>query len=155
MLEVAVAVSTAASAYRGIKEMVEAGREIQDCYGMFAKFFDAKESLTEQQQFADNPSIGAKLFSGSSVEAQALEVTAAKHKVKLLEQQLREFLIYSGQSDFYEDMMKERRVIRHARLIKARDKAIQQRQMVDAFMILAIIAGLGILAGIGIFIISV
>ena len=154
MLEVAVAVSTAASAYRGIKEMVEAGREIQDCYGMFAKFFDAKESLTEKQQFADNPSIGAKLFSGSSVEAQALEVTAAKHKVKLLEQQLREFLIYSGQSDFYEDMMKERRVIRHARLIKARDKAIQQRQMVDAFMIVSIIGLLGVLAGTLIFIFS-
>lgn len=154
MLEVAVAVSTAASAYRGIKEMVEAGREIQDCYGMFAKFFDAKESLTERQQFADNPSTVAKLLSGSSVEAQALEVTAAKHKVKLLEQQLKEFLIYSGQSDFYDDMMKERRNIRQARLRVARDKAIQQKQMVDAFMIVSIIALLGVLAGTLIFIFS-
>lgn len=154
MLEVAVAVSTAASAYRGIKEMVEAGREIQDCYGMFAKFFDAKESLTERQQFADNPSTVAKLLSGSSVEAQALEVTAAKHKVKLLEQQLKEFLIYSGQSDFYDDMMKERRNIRQARLRVAREKAIQQKQMVDAFMIVSIIALLGVLAGTLIFIFS-
>jgi len=154
MLEVAVAVSTAASAYRGIKEMVEAGREIQDCYGMFAKFFDAKESLTERQQFADNPSTVAKLLSGSSVEAQALEVTAAKHKVKLLETQLKEFLIYSGQSDFYEDMMRERRVIRQHRLRVARDKAIQQKQMVDAFMIVSIIALLGVLAGTVIFIFS-
>ena len=154
MLEVAVAVSTAASAYRGIKEMVEAGREIQDCYGMFAKFFDAKESLTERQQFADNPSAVAKLLSGSSVEAQALEVTAAKHKVKLLETQLKEFLIYSGQSDFYEDMMRERRVIRQHRLRVARDKAIQQKQMVDAFMIVSIIALLGVLAGTIIFIFS-
>lgn len=154
MLEVAVAVSTAASAYRGIKEMVEAGREIQDCYGMFAKFFDAKESLTERQQFADNPSTVAKLLSGSSVEAQALEVTAAKHKVKLLETQLKEFLIYSGQSDFYEDMMRERRVIRQHRLRVARDKAIQQKQMVDAFMIVSIIALLGVLAGTIIFIFS-
>lgn len=154
MLEVAVAVSTAASAYRGIKEMVEAGREIQDCYGMFAKFFDAKESLTERQQYANNPSTVAKLLSGSSVEAQALEVTAAKHKVKLLEQQLKEFLIYSGQSDFYDDMMKERRNIRQARLRVARDKAIQQKQMVDAFMIVSIIALLGVLAGTLIFIFS-
>ena len=154
MLEVAVAVSTAASAYRGIKEMVEAGREIQDCYGMFAKFFDAKESLTERQQYANNPSTVAKLLSGSSVEAQALEVTAAKHKVKLLEQQLKEFLIYSGQSDFYDDMMKERRNIRQARLRVARDKAIQQKQMVDAFMIVSIIALLGVLAGTIIFIFS-
>ena len=116
MLEVAVAVSTAASAYRGIKEMVEAGREIQDCYGMFAKFFDAKESLTERQQFADNPSTVAKLLSGSSVEAQALEITAARHKMAALEKELREYLLYTGQVGFYEDMMKERRNIRAARL---------------------------------------
>tara|TARA_B100000073_G_scaffold346860_1_gene359378 strand:+ start:301 stop:768 length:468 start_codon:yes stop_codon:yes gene_type:complete len=154
MLEVAVAVSTAASAYKGIKEMVEAGREIQDCYGMFAKFFDAKESLTERQQYADNPSTVAKLLSGNSVEAQALEVTAAKHKVKALETQLKEFLIYSGQSDFYEDMMRERRVIRQQRLRVARDKAIQQKQMIDAFMIVSIIGLLGVLAGTIIFIFS-
>ena len=57
-----------------------------------------------------------KLLSGTSVEAQALELTAAKHKIQRLDTELREFLIYSGQSQFYRDMMKERTRIAHCLL---------------------------------------
>lgn len=138
MVEVAMALSVARSAFAGIKKAVELGREVEDVAGYFGKFFDAKDQLAEASQYEKNTPIVKKLFSGSSVEAQALEITAAKHKMATLEKELREYLLYSGQVGFYEDMMKERRLIRAARLKAAARKAENKRLMVD---IIALIIG--------------
>ena len=123
MIEVATAISLASSAYAGIKKAMEMGREAQDVAEFFGRWFEAKEQIAEVQQYANNPSMMAKMFSGKSVEAQALQVTSARYKIQAMEKELREYLIYTGQSDFYEDMMKERRVIRQARLLAAKRKA--------------------------------
>ncbi len=76
-------------------------------------------------------------MSGKRVEAQALQVTAAKHKMMQLEKELREFLIYTGQMQFYEDMMRERRVIRAAR-IKAAQAAAEKRAFWIDFGMIAV-----------------
>ena len=133
-----MAMSLAKSAFAGIKKAVELGREVEDVAGYFGKFFDAKDQLAEASQYEKNQPMVKKLFSGSSVEAQALEITAAKHKMATLEKELREYLLYTGQVGFYEDMMKERRLIRAARLRAAARKAENKRLMVD---IIALIIG--------------
>ena len=135
MVEVAAAISMAVSAYNGIKKAVEMGREVEDVAGYFGKFFDAKETISEASQYNENAPLFSKLFAGRSVEAQALEITAAKHKTAKIEKELREFLIYSGQGQFYEDMMKERRQIREQRVTKARDKAKSKKFWLDVFFI--------------------
>ena len=52
-----------------------------------------------------------------------------------MEKELREYLIYTGQSDFYEDMMIERRKIREQRLIRARAKAEFRKNVLDGVAI--------------------
>ena len=141
MVEVATALSLASSAYAGIKKAMEMGREAQDVAEFFGRWFEAKEQIAEVQQYANNPSMMAKMFSGKSVEAQALQVTSARYKIQAMEKELREYLIYTGQSDFYEDMMKERRVIRQARLLAAKRKAEKRAFMLNVF---AITVGMGI-----------
>jgi len=135
MIEIAAAISMATSAFNGIKRAVEAGREIEDVAGYFGKFFDAKESIAEANIVNSQGSKVKKLFSGTSVEAQALELTAARHKTMQLEKELREFLLYSGQGQFYDDMMIERRRIRQARLAEAKRKAAKQALMIDGTII--------------------
>lgn len=135
MIELAAAVSMASSAYSGIKRAIEMGREAQDVASAFGKFFDAKESIAEASIAHKEGSKVKKLFSGTSVEAQALEITAAKHKTMQLEKELREFLLYTGQSQFYEDMMVERRRIRQARLEEAKRRAANQALMIDGTII--------------------
>ena len=131
MLEVAAAISMANAAFNGIKKAVEAGREIEDITGYFGKFFDAKDKVYEARQIAENQPVVNKLFSGSSVEAQALEATAAKYKMEQLEKDLREYLIWSGQGAFYEDMMMERRRIKQARAAEAKRKAENRKFLID------------------------
>lgn len=135
MVEIAAALSMAGSAYNMIKNGIEKGQEINDLYQGFSRFFDAKEELAEAAIANSNPSMVQKLFSGKSVEAQALEVTAARYKMAALEKELREFLIYTGQMDFYEDMMRERRAIRQKRAAVAKAQAERKRFWIDVIAV--------------------
>jgi hypothetical protein len=148
MVEIAAALSMAGSAYNMIKNGIEKGQEINDLYQGFSRFFDAKEELAEAAIANSNPSMVQKLFSGKSVEAQALEVTAARYKMAALEKELREFLIYTGQMDFYEDMMRERRAIRQRRAAVAKAKAEKKRFWIDVIAVAGfVVFASGIIGG--------
>ena len=140
MMEIAAAISIASSAYRGIQNAVNAGREAHDLAQTFGKFFDAKESILEAGIKNENATILGKVFAGSSIESQAMEITAAKHKTMQMEKELREFLIWSGQEAFYIDMMEERKRIKRARMESARRAAENKKFWIDLFAILAMTA---------------
>jgi hypothetical protein len=149
MVEVAAAISMAVSAYNGIKKAVEMGREVEDVAGYFGKFFDAKESISEASLYHENTPLFKKVFAGRSVEAQALEITTAKHKAAKIEKELREFLIYSGQGQFYEDMMRERRNIREKKIETARQSAMSKKFWMDAFTLTALLLAVAVTLGFG------
>ena len=145
MIEIAAAISIASSAYRGIQNAVNAGREAHDLAQTFGKFFDAKESILEAGIKNENATILGKVFAGSSIESQAMEITAAKHKTMQMEKELREFLIWSGQEAFYNDMMEERKRIKRARIEAARRAAENRKFWVDLTAILVMTGVTGFL----------
>lgn len=147
MIEIAGAISLANAAFGGIKKAVEMGREVEDVAGYFGKFFDAKDEISKASQYGMNQPLVKKLFSGSSVEAQALEITAAKHKMAALEKELREFLLYSGQVGFYEDMMRERRNIQSARIRQAARDAESKAFWTDVIACVIALVFSGVLLG--------
>ena len=145
MMDIAAAISLATSTFNALKKGMEAGREIEDMMGYYGKWFEAKEALSENAINSKNQPLVKKLFSGSSVEAQALEITQAKYKIKQMEKELYEYLLYTGQQDFYNDMMRERRTIREARMREAQKKAERKAMWIDI-----IIGGGAVVVGIGI-----
>ena len=127
---------------------MEAGREIEDMMDYYGKWFEAKEALSENAINSKNQPLVKKLFSGNSVEAQALQITQAKHKIKQMEKELYEYLLYTGQQQFYNDMMRERRAIREARMREAQRKAERNRFWFDTIaIIIGIAIGLGVVIG--------
>ena len=145
MMEIAAAISLATSTFNALKKGMEAGREIEDMMDYYGKWFEAKEALSENSIASQNQPLVKRLFSGNSVEAQALQVTQAKHKIKQMEKELYEYLLYTGQQEFYNDMMRERRAIREARMREAQRKAERKRFWFDL-----IIGGGAVLIGLGI-----
>jgi hypothetical protein len=135
MIELAAALSVANAAFNGIKRAVDAGKEVEDVASYFGRFFDAKDQVNEARQLIQHQPVVNKIFQGDSVEAQALEATAAKHKMEQLDKDLREYLIWSGQGAFYEDMMIERRRIKQVRAEAARRKAENRKFWIDVFTI--------------------
>ena len=113
---------------------MEAGREIEDMMDYYGKWFEAKEALSENAINTKNQPLVKKMFSGNSVEAQALQITHAKHKIKQMEKELYEYLLYTGQSEFYNDMIRERRVIKQARLEEAQKKAERKAFWTDVLI---------------------
>jgi len=130
-MEIAAAISLASSAFNALKKGMEAGQELEDMMGYYGKWFEAKEALSENAINNKNQPFIKKLFSGSSVEAQALEITTAKYKIKQMEKELYEYLLWSGQQEFYNDMMRERRAIREARFREAQRIAERKRLIFD------------------------
>ena len=145
MMEIAAAISLATSTFNALKKGMEAGREIEDMMGYYGKWFEAKEALSENAINSKNQPLVKKLFSGSSVEAQALEITQAKYKIKQMEKELYEYLLYTGQQEFYNDMMRERRTIREARMREAQKKAERKAMWIDITL-----GGGAVVVGIGI-----
>ena len=141
MIEIATAVSLAEQSFNVLKQAVETGREVEDMHQYFGKWFEAKEQISEASMYAKNTSLVKKMFSGNSVESQALEITAAKHKIIQMEKELREFLIWSGQEKFYNDMMIERRKIREVRLRVAKRKAESKKLWTDIIVIGGMVIG--------------
>ncbi len=131
MMEIAAAISMASTAFNALKKGMETGREIEDMVDYFGKWFEAKDALSEQNINVNNQPAFKKMFSGNSVEAQALQVTHAKHKIKQMEKELYEYLLYTGQQQFYNDMMAERRVIRQARIDEAIRRSDRRRFWFD------------------------
>ena len=134
MMEIAAAISLATSTFNALKKGMEAGREIEDMMDYYGKWFEAKEALSENAINTKNQPLVKKMFSGNSVEAQALQITHAKHKIKQMEKELYEYLLYTGQSEFYNDMIRERRVIKQARLEEAQKKAERKAFWTDVLI---------------------
>ena len=141
MMEIAAAVSVATRAFASIKLALENGKEVHETLSYFTQWFDAKDAIVEADQNNKNSSIVTKLFSGNSIEAQALEIVSARHRMLELDKELREYLIYTGQIAFYEDMMRERRAIRQARMKQAQERAERKKLVQD---MMAVTAGMGI-----------
>jgi hypothetical protein len=134
MIEIAAAVSMASSAFSAIKKAMETGQEIEDMMDYFGKWFEAKEHLAEGSVTSNNQPMLKKMFSGKSVEAQALQITHAKHKMKQMEKELYEYLLYTGQKEFYDDMMRERRAIREAKIREAQKRAQRKAFWIDLIL---------------------
>lgn len=150
-MEIAAAMSLASTAFNALKKGMETGREIEDMVDYFGKWFEAKDALSEQNINANNQPMLKKMFSGNSVEAQALQVTHAKHKIKQMEKELYEYLLYTGQQQFYNDMMAERRAIRQARIDEAVRRSERKRFWIDVG---AVVLGLTTVTGVIVGVIS-
>lgn len=143
MIEIAMAIKAAHSSVQFITKAVNAGHDVMDLTDRIGAFFDAKEQIQEAEIAAKNPSLAAKLLAGGSVESQALQITAAKYKLQEQEKQLREIIMYHGGGEsFYQDMLRNRRIIRERRMQLARKKAERKKMLLD-FGLIALLTLLG------------
>lgn len=143
MIEIAMAIKAAHSSVQFITKAVNAGHDVMDLTDRIGAFFDAKEQIQEAEIAAKNPSLAAKLLAGGSVESQALQITAAKYKLQEQEKQLREIIMYHGGGEsFYQDMLRNRRIIRERRMQLARKKAERKKMILD-FSLIALLTLVG------------
>ena len=123
VLEIAATLAAAEAAVAGIKKAIQVGRDAKDCLGEFMALFDAQDAV---QKASTQERSKLKPEEQKSAMSEALESVIAAKKIRDMTHELQQFLVWSGQSDVWEEIQRERNAIIQRR--KAEELAEQRRK---------------------------
>lgn len=123
MIDPVTAITAATAAFNGVRKLVAAGREIEDVVGQLGKWYGAAADLNRAEQQRKNPPIFTKLFSGGSIEEEALNIIVHKKKLEEQEKQLQDLLNIRFGFGTWKEMVQLRRQIR-----KEREETLYKQQ---------------------------
>ena len=143
MVDPITAITAATAAFNIIKKGFDMGRDIETMYSDMGKWMGAVADIRHADQMVKNPSVFKKLFNGSSIEQEAMDVFAAKKKAEEMENELRTYvnLVYGPNS--WADIIKLQAKIR-----KDRQEQIYAQQELRRNIINVIGIVLGAIVGI-------
>ena len=146
MIDPITALTAASSAYSLIKKGFAAGREIESMTGDLSKWMGAISDIRHVEKQSKNPPLFKKLFSGSSVEQEAMDAFAAKKKAEAMEEELRNWINLTHGPNAWSDLLKMQAKIRKDRQEQvyaqqeARKKVMNVMGIIFAFLLLAVAA---------------
>jgi len=111
MVDPVTAMATASAAFGAIKKGFAIGRDIEAMASDLSRWMGALSDLDQAEKEAKNPPIFKKLFSGKTVEQEAIEIFASKKKAQAQRQELQQWIQYTmGQSHWDELIRMEGRI---------------------------------------------
>ena len=131
----------ATTAFNTIKKGFEVGRDIESMYGDVGKWMGAVSDIDQAAKMNKKPPLFKKIFAGSSIEEEAMNIFAAKKKAEAMEQELRTYVnLVHGPNSWNEIVSLQ------AKIRKDRQKAIyaQQERQREIINVIAIILFVGI-----------
>jgi|TARA_R100001594_G_scaffold125_1_gene565 hypothetical protein len=151
-VSISVAVSTASTAFAGIKRAFQAGRDLESMSQDLSRWMGAVSDVDNAHKSAKNPSMIRKVFGGGSIEQEAIEAFTAKKKLEEQRYELKQFLMFTHGSKAWDELLAMEGQIR-----KRRQKEIYDRQKfrekVIGIVALVVVLSVG-LAVLGLFIYS-
>ena len=148
-------ITTATAAFNGLKQLVQAGRELEDCMTQLSQWAGAVadlDKLAEQEKKCKH-SLFKSLLSkgGKSIQAQAMDAFTAQIKARKQRDELRQLIQYSqGEHGWHEFLRMENKIREERRkTVHAEMERIQKLKdlgMAAAITVLALLTlGLGLL----------
>jgi len=151
MLDPVTVIATASAAYNALKKGIEIGRDLQDMGGQLASWAGAISDIEFLAKKAENPPWW-KI--GGNVQAEAIELFAAKKKIEAQRNELKTYIQYSyGQSGWEELLKIEAQVRKRKQATDHRRAEMQELLITIAIVILATLAGLAGLAALAWFLV--
>jgi hypothetical protein len=145
MIEVAVALAAAQAAVAGIKQAIQVGKDAKDCLGDFMKLFDAQDQV-QKASLEERSKLKPEAQQQQSAMSEALESVIAAKKIREMTQELREFLIWSGQADVWDDIQREHNAVvqrRKAAELEAKRMAELAAKKKKERALIAVVLGIG------------
>lgn len=147
MLDPVTIISTATVAFKGLKQLVESGRELQDCITQLSQWAGAIADLDKSEELIKKKK--SSLFrsllptNGKSIQAQAMEVYAAKVTARKQREELRQLIGYTQGQHGWEEFLRTEAQIRKSRQ-EAVYAEIDRRERLKEFMLAGLIVALAI-----------
>ena len=120
-ITIGACLTTASTAFSGLKRAFQAGRDIEQMSGDLSKWMSAVSDIEQKEKQAKNPPICRKVF--GSVEQEALEAFAAKKKLEEQRYELKTFIQFSHGHKAWDELLAMEGKIR-----KVRQEQLYKRQ---------------------------
>jgi len=138
-------VALASSSFRSVQLLVNKGAEIEQVAQQLGKWFSYASDIKQAEKESENPPIFKKLFSGGSVEEEALNATIARKKLEEQEKHIRELIVWAYGKETYVEMMQLRRDIRVRRQTAIYNQRKRRQKIAD---VIAIVVGVAVASGV-------
>ena len=137
-------IATASAAYNAVKKGIEIGRELQDMGGQLASWAGAVSDLEFLAKKAENPPWWKV---GGNVQAEAVEIFAAKKRIQAQRDELKTYIQYSyGQSGWEELLRIEAQVRKRKQATDHRKAEMKELAITITLVTLVLLAGVSGLA---------
>ena len=143
MLDPMSALATASATFNVIKRGFEVGRDIEQMAGDLSRWMGAMSDLTEAEHQIKNPPIFKKLFSGKSIEQEAIEIFAAKRKAEQMREELKQFIGWTMGSKAWEQLLAMEGQIRKERQDTLYNQARRRQKFMEVITV-SIAIGIGV-----------
>jgi hypothetical protein len=140
-------IATASAAYNALKKGIEIGRELQDMGSQLATWAGAVSDLEFLAKKAENPPWWKV---GGNVQAEAVEIFAAKKRIQAQRDELRTYVQYSYGQDGWEELLRIEAQVRKRKQATDHRRAEMKELAITitlvTLVLLAGVAGLALLA---------
>jgi hypothetical protein len=140
-------IATASAAYNALKRGIEVGRELQDMGSQLATWAGAISDIEFLHKKAQNPPWWK---GGGSVQAEAMELFAAKKKIEHQRAELKTYIQYTYGQSGWEELLRIEAQVRKQKQANEYRKAEIKETIITVVLVglvfLAGIAGLALLA---------
>ena len=137
------ALATASATFNVIKRGFEVGRDIEQMAGDLSRWMGAMSDLTEAEHQIKNPPIFKKLFSGKSIEQEAIEIFAAKRKAEQMREELKQFISWTMGSKAWDQLIAMEGQIRKERQDTLYNQARRRQKFMEVVTV-SIAIGIGV-----------
>jgi len=133
LIDPITAFGVATTAFKGIKALVNAGREVEDVTSQIGKWFgavaDYQHAATEKKKANDR---GIKKFlAPQSIEQEALEYVMHRKRIREMEKELKDMLTWGNYpAGIYEEMIQARRRIKRERELAVHRQERAKRELI-------------------------
>ena len=113
-ITIGIAFTAAQQSVGYIKKAIALGKDVNSLYGQFAKFFENSDVIHSANIKIQN---SKTILTDGQTRAMSIQIAMQSKALRDAEKDLKEMLIYSGNKDVWDEMMRER-----VRLYKERAK---------------------------------
>ena len=139
---ISAAVATASTAFNGIKRAFAAGKDLESMSQDLSRWMGAVSDVDAAHKSAKNPTIFRKVFSGGTIEQEAIEAFTAKKKLEEQRYELKQFLMFTHGSKAWDELLAMEGQIRKRRQKEIYDRKIF-REKVISWVVISIVVSIG------------
>ena len=155
MIDPVSAYAAATTAYKGVKMLINAGREIEDVSKQLGAWYGAVADITRAESQRKNTTwLEKKQHGEASIEQEAMDITIRAKKLKEFEYEIRVMLDYRFGLGTYDQMLGMRRKIRAERERTVYAAMESKRQMANNLAITGLALGIVSVLGGGLYLIA-